>query len=175
MPTTDVSTCQYDINMEKRSVTRKSHFASTVLVGAFLICLFGIWIFHFLSRDEANLPKDHRLPEETFEQPAKLKEPQFLSGKNKVTFLDTLKQETLDDFIPLSNDHQKPILATIEAFNNAHLTPRLQSIVSMDFFHYVKLNLNRECKLWSNDDRCSLRLVYAISNDFLFLIISILI
>ncbi|XP_074604194.1 endoplasmic reticulum oxidoreductin-1-like protein isoform X2 [Brevipalpus obovatus] len=165
MRVTDVSKGKYnDINMKDKSVTNKNHHHYTVFIGALLICIIAIGIFHFYQLEGENIittKKHHQSSKDTLEQSSeqlfKPKEPKFISGKNRPTFLDILKQEHLDDFIPLSNDLHKPLLANIETFNNVHLTPRLQSIISMDFFRYVKLNLNRECKLWSNDDRCSLR------------------
>lgn len=165
MRVTDVSKGKYgDINMKDKSVINKNHHYAA-FIGALLICIFAIGIFHFYRFEGENIAtKNHHQSskdtlEQSSEQSFKPKETKFLSGKNRPTFLDILKQENLEDFIPLSNDLHKPLLANIETFNNVHLTPRLQSIISMDFFRYVKLNLNRECKLWSNDDRCSLRLV----------------
>lgn len=45
----------------------------------------------------------------------------------------------------------------IHNFNRRKLLPRIKSIVTNDFFRYVKVNLNRPCKLWCNTDKCNLR------------------
>lgn len=45
----------------------------------------------------------------------------------------------------------------ITNFNRRVLLPRIKSLVSLDYFRYVKVNLNRPCKLWCNADKCNLR------------------
>lgn len=45
----------------------------------------------------------------------------------------------------------------IHQFNRRRLLPRLKSLVTIDYFRYVKVNLNRPCKLWCTADKCSLR------------------
>ncbi|XP_053208321.1 ERO1-like protein alpha isoform X2 [Panonychus citri] len=78
-------------------------------------------------------------------------------NSNKKTFLDNLKTQSLDDFIPLDSNSNKVTVGDIDTFNNIHLWPRLDSISQMGYFRYVKLNLNRPCTLWSDDTRCALR------------------
>lgn len=45
----------------------------------------------------------------------------------------------------------------IHQFNRRRLLPRLKSLVTIDYFRYVKVNLNRPCQLWCTADKCSLR------------------
>lgn len=45
----------------------------------------------------------------------------------------------------------------IHQFNRHKLLPLIKSLVTMDYFRYVKLNLNRPCKLWCDADKCNLR------------------
>lgn len=45
----------------------------------------------------------------------------------------------------------------IHQFNRHMLLPLIKSIVTMDYFRYVKVNLNRPCTLWCNADKCNLR------------------
>lgn len=47
--------------------------------------------------------------------------------------------------------------ASLHQFNRHMLLPLMKSIVTMDYFRYVKVNLNRPCKLWCNADKCNLR------------------
>lgn len=47
--------------------------------------------------------------------------------------------------------------ASINQFNRHMLLPLIKSIVTMDYFRYVKVNLNRPCKLWCNSDKCNMR------------------
>ncbi|XP_015785740.1 ERO1-like protein beta [Tetranychus urticae] len=72
---------------------------------------------------------------------------------SKNTFLESLKNEV----VPLDDNSKKVTVKDIDLFNNVHLWPRLHSISQMDYFRYIKLNLNRTCTLWSDDTRCSMR------------------
>ena len=47
--------------------------------------------------------------------------------------------------------------ASVHQFNRHMLLPLLKSIVAMDYFRYVKVNLERPCQLWCNADKCNLR------------------
>lgn len=84
------------------------------------------------------------------------------------TFLDRLNQTRLNDVITLrfgsennrSNEHFKRRFISLDELNrfiSVQMLPRLKSIVSMDYFRYIKLNLNRKCALWPDDTRCSLK------------------
>ncbi|CAG2121213.1 unnamed protein product, partial [Medioppia subpectinata] len=73
-------------------------------------------------------------------------------------FLNDIQTLTLDDFHPIDNQNAKDLtLSQISSFNNLQLGPRIQSIVRMDYFKFVKLNLNRGCTLWSDASKCILR------------------
>lgn len=57
----------------------------------------------------------------------------------------------------------KPFVDYLESKTNIHqfnrhvLLPRLKSLVSLDYFRYVKVNLNRPCKLWCDTGKCNLK------------------
>jgi hypothetical protein len=72
--------------------------------------------------------------------------------------LEEISGLTLDDFEPINKENVNELkLGDISTFNNLHLGPRIQSIVRMDYFKYVKLNLHRGCTLWPDSSKCSSR------------------
>lgn len=81
------------------------------------------------------------------------------------TFLDRFNQTRLADFVSLRRrDRSVPEqrlgelrIDDVNRFIRVQLLPRLNSIVGLDYFRYIKLNLNRQCSLWPDDTRCSLR------------------
>ncbi|KAI5634651.1 endoplasmic reticulum oxidoreductin 1 (ERO1) domain-containing protein [Phthorimaea operculella] len=46
---------------------------------------------------------------------------------------------------------------TIDYFNNVKIFPRLQSLVSKDYFRFYKVNLKKECPFWVDDSRCAMK------------------
>lgn len=46
---------------------------------------------------------------------------------------------------------------TLDAFNNYKVHPRVRSLVQKNYFRYIQLNLNKICKFWSDDAKCSLK------------------
>lgn len=46
---------------------------------------------------------------------------------------------------------------TIDYFNNVKIFPRLQSLVSKDYFRFYKVNLKKECPFWADDSRCAMK------------------
>jgi ERO1-like protein alpha len=54
-------------------------------------------------------------------------------------------------------EHNETSDKFIHQFNRHMFLPLIKSIVSMDYFRYVKINLNRPCELWCNADKCNLR------------------
>lgn len=77
------------------------------------------------------------------------------NGHNQETFLSSLKSKVLNDIIPITPDHLN--ISSIDCYNNVHLSPRLQSIIHMDYFRFVKINLKKPCSLWPDDTKCSER------------------
>ena len=76
----------------------------------------------------------------------------------QTTFLQETKDIDLSEVVPLYPSG--PLLvAEVDSFNNAKIAPRLQSIVTMDYFRFVKLNLSKKCRLWPDDGRCAERSV----------------
>jgi hypothetical protein len=72
--------------------------------------------------------------------------------------LEEISGLSLDDFEPINKENVNELkLSDISTFNNLHLGPRIQSIVRMDYFKYVKLNLQRGCTLWPDSSKCSLK------------------
>lgn len=45
----------------------------------------------------------------------------------------------------------------INQFNRFVVLPRMQNLMSNDYFRYVRMNLQRPCKLWCNAEKCNLR------------------
>ncbi|XP_041977793.1 ero1-like protein isoform X2 [Aricia agestis] len=46
---------------------------------------------------------------------------------------------------------------TIDYFNNVKIFPRIQSLVSKDYFRFFKVNLKKECPFWADDSRCAMK------------------
>lgn len=46
---------------------------------------------------------------------------------------------------------------TIDYFNNVKIFPRVQSLVSKDYFRFYKVNLKKECPFWADDSRCAIK------------------
>ncbi|XP_059484734.1 ero1-like protein isoform X2 [Neocloeon triangulifer] len=46
---------------------------------------------------------------------------------------------------------------TVDTFNNNQLYPRLNSLLSHDYFKFYKVDLGRECPFWSDDSKCAIR------------------
>lgn len=78
-------------------------------------------------------------------------------AETAVRFLKHSKSLVLDHFEHLNRD-DKVNLSMVTSFNNK-LAPLIQSIVQMDYFKFVKLNLKRRCTLWPDNAKCSLRFV----------------
>jgi hypothetical protein len=70
-----------------------------------------------------------------------------------------MKGYDIREIVPLTPGSGPLLISEIDSFNNIKISPRLQSIVAMDYFHFVKLNLSKKCHLWPSDDRCSERYV----------------
>lgn len=47
--------------------------------------------------------------------------------------------------------------SAINRFNRLVLSPRLKSLMMNDHFRYVRVNVNRPCKLWCNAEKCNLK------------------
>ncbi|KAL0275521.1 UNVERIFIED_CONTAM: hypothetical protein PYX00_003345 [Menopon gallinae] len=48
-------------------------------------------------------------------------------------------------------------VGTVDYFNNIKIYPRLQSLLTKDYFRFYKVNLKCGCPFWSDDSRCSIR------------------
>lgn len=46
---------------------------------------------------------------------------------------------------------------TIDYFNNVKIFPRIQSLVTKDYFRFYKVNLKKECPFWVDDSRCAMK------------------
>lgn len=46
---------------------------------------------------------------------------------------------------------------TVDYYNNIKVYPRLQSLLTKDYFRFYKVNLKFACPFWSDDSRCSIR------------------
>ena len=73
-------------------------------------------------------------------------------------FLSQIQSLSLDDFESINGENANELtLSQISSFNNLQLGPRIQSIVRMDYFKFVKLNLHRRCTLWPDTTKCVLK------------------
>lgn len=81
------------------------------------------------------------------------------NGPTQVTFLQKMKGYDLSEIVPLYPGSGPLLISDVDSFNNVKIAPRLQSIVTMDYFRFVKLNLSKKCSLWSDNDRCAERYV----------------
>jgi len=113
----------------------------TVIVGSFGILIFSMVIYFVLTDHEsAGIDKidqernpRHRTNVGLSDQPAR-------KGSKRENFVDIIESKTV-----------------IHQFNRRLLLPLIKSLVTLDYFRYVKVNLNRPCKLWCNADKCNLR------------------
>ena len=48
-------------------------------------------------------------------------------------------------------------IESVDSFNNLKIYPRLNSLLSQDYFRYFRTNLQKECPFWPDDSRCSLK------------------
>lgn len=110
----------------------KPSMTRVVIVISLTVLIFSFIIFYFSLNDLHPL----KPPQDTIDS-----ENQHTSKYDK--------QATLQDFLK-----SKEI---INNFNKRMLLPRIRSLVTIDHFRYVKVNLNRPCKLWCNADKCNLR------------------
>lgn len=81
----------------------------------------------------------------------------YIRGRNEIF------QHELDFTSTSSSLMKEPFTEFLETklaihqFNRRMLLPRIKSLVTIDYFRYVKVNLNRPCQLWCNTNKCNLR------------------
>ncbi|KAL8564288.1 hypothetical protein ACOMHN_050899 [Nucella lapillus] len=46
---------------------------------------------------------------------------------------------------------------SLDSLNNDKIYPRLRSLMTKNFFRYIKVNLQKRCPFWSDDSRCALK------------------
>jgi len=103
------------------------------------------------------LKTDEKRPESSPEGLAAIK-PKPTEFSATAQFLSEIKSLTLDDFTPINNEEAEDLkLGDVSTFNNLQLGPRIQSIVQMDYFRFVKLDLQRGCNLWPDSTKCALK------------------
>ncbi|XP_063695477.1 ero1-like protein [Culicoides brevitarsis] len=54
---------------------------------------------------------------------------------------------------------------TVDYFNNVKIYPRLQSLLTKDFFRYYKVNLKRKCPFWPDEHKCAMKFCHVQSCD----------
>ena len=119
-----------------------------------VISLFFAYHYFVPAANRFDNVDDEKRSEESSEQ--------SLAGKTKedgsCTFIDKFKQRSdLLAFVRPVGPDVSFSPAHVDQFNNKQLLPRLLSIVDMDYFKYIKLNLNKKCTLWPDDAKCSRR------------------
>jgi hypothetical protein len=117
---------------------------------------------HKTSKDKPSVSDESlKSGDESIHQIRQKITPKPADMKSCAVFLNDVQRLTLDDFHPIDNQNAKDLtLSQISSFNNLQLGPRIQSIVRMDYFKFVKLNLNRGCTLWPDNSKCVLRYDY---------------
>lgn len=133
---------------DKKSPKKSTYFFNLTSLLVVLISLFFTY---------QHLSKPNEFDKIVHQNDKEIK--QNVNNKDESTFLDKFKKEIdLSAFIDKSstNDQNGSFNPTIiDQFNNHQLLPRLLSVVDMDYFKYVKLNLKKKCTLWSDDAKCS--------------------
>ncbi|RWS24313.1 ERO1-like protein [Leptotrombidium deliense] len=135
----------------KSSEDSHSSTARKLIVLSLIVLLSTLIYSCFFTGPKSETVRQERSNVESFE---KARKNVFQKPK---TFLESLRDKNVDDFIPLNMDIEPLTISKINNFNNIHLLPRLQSIVEMDYFKFIKLNLFRTCNFWSDGGKCSLR------------------
>ncbi|XP_017784756.1 PREDICTED: uncharacterized protein LOC108568285 isoform X1 [Nicrophorus vespilloides] len=46
---------------------------------------------------------------------------------------------------------------SLDNFNNNKIYPRLQSLLTKDYFRFYKVNLKKDCPYWADDSRCAMK------------------
>ncbi|XP_059613508.1 ero1-like protein [Phlebotomus argentipes] len=54
---------------------------------------------------------------------------------------------------------------TVDHFNNMKVYPRLNSLLSSDYFRFYKANLKQNCPFWADDSRCAMKFCSVQSCD----------
>lgn len=134
--------------------TRSVSVALAVLVAAILTALL---VLYRQSPDPLPVTSCHHDDEKTDSQPLPPATPAL---RPRLTFLQRMKDTDLSDIMPLYPSGPL-LISEVDSFNNRKIAPRLQSIVAMDYFRFVKLNLSKKCSLWADDARCAERSVCA--------------
>lgn len=136
-----------------------------IVVTSIGVLVLSILMFYFLL-DTNNINVIKSTIQHLREQQDKETTKPSITGdeKNEITQQPTFKSPTIHQHSTLSalspTKSIPDFMATksnINQFNRNLLSPLLKSIVTMDYFRYVKVNLNRPCKLWCNSDKCSMR------------------
>jgi hypothetical protein len=159
---------QNSATMGPKTKSTTQQFTGMVLIAILLVFCAVIYNYYYLTNDRLNFNK---LQNDIKKSPSKqqLNQNEFKSDSSKsvqkpkdfsstALLLEEISGLSLDDFEPINKENVNELkLKDISTFNNLHLGPRIQSIVRMDYFKYVKLNLQRGCTLWPDSSKCSLK------------------
>lgn len=146
-----------------------STLTSVVAIAAAFLTAFLLSYLSFspLSVPQSSVPEPVNQPSPSADswEPTSPKPPAVQSSKKNtndlpgVTFLQQMKNYDLSEIVPLYPGSGPLLVSEVDSFNNVKIAPRLQSIVTMDYFRFVKLNLSKKCSLWPDNDRCAERYV----------------
>ncbi|XP_041353019.1 ERO1-like protein beta isoform X2 [Gigantopelta aegis] len=80
----------------------------------------------------------------------------FILGDN---FSSKIRDENKGCFCKLKGeiDDCSCKVETLDSLNNNKIFPRLNSLLSRNYFRYFKVNLKKVCPFWSDDSRCALK------------------
>lgn len=79
------------------------------------------------------------------------------SSKNKSNFRDLHMSDGCFCKLKGEVDDCSCKVETLDSLNNIKIYPRLQSLITRDYFRYFKVNLNKECPFWEDDSRCAMK------------------
>jgi len=148
-------------HQENEDICKKSSsrtlFNIINVVSLLVILISILFTYHYLT------PSDHLTNENVEKKESNIINEQvnipIIKKDVKTTFLDKFKKLDLTQFIDKNVTDQsiprKIAVENVDQFNNNQLLPCLKSIVDMDYFKYIKLNLNKKCTLWPDDAKCS--------------------
>lgn len=120
-----------------RKTAKRTSRYNIIVYSAFLL-LLSILIYYFINEQKL-FSTDRTATDHPNNDKVILDESNDSSSVLNKPFIDFLKTKE-----------------KINKFNRQFLL-RINSLVTIDYFRYVKVNINRTCKLWCNTDKCNRR------------------
>lgn len=139
-------------NLDCLATSSSNSNRSIPILLSIAVLTFSLLLFYYLQLGFHNDPPANNLPlkltiDQDYDTIGQSQEP--LTGSGTSSIRDIMMRKPFTDFISTKE--------TLNHFNRLNLLPLIKSLVTMDYFRYVKVNLNRPCELWCNADKCNLR------------------